>query len=201
MRLYEKNCSVRLLHTDYAHMNSNMITHTVFALFVGSFLSSCAFTEQVMPLTMSHGNVLSVLDTIDQIEIDAGELANEKTTSPNVRSFASRLAREHTRSTQERHLLAEKIDVEPKKPQLASALEDMHGESKNLLQKKSGRDFDEAYIKDQIMMHEQLLKLVQDTEDSMDDPDLRQHLRYTRPTLLSHLSAARAAERQLVAQR
>lgn len=182
-------------------MNSNTITHAVFALFVGSLLPSCAFTERVMPLTMSHSNVLSVLDTIDQIEIDSGELANEKTTSPNVRSFASRLAREHTRSTQERHLLAEKIDVEPKKPQLASALEDMHGESKNLLQKKSGRDFDEAYIKDQIMMHEQLLKLVQDTEDSMDDPDLRQHLRYTRPTLLSHLSAARAAERQLVAQR
>jgi len=97
--------------------------------------------------------------------------------------------------------LAEKIDVEPKKPQLASALEDTYGESKNLLQKKSGRDFDEAYIKDQIMMHEQLIKLLQDTEDSMDDPDLRQHLRYTRPTLLSHLSAARAAERQLVAQR
>jgi len=57
-------------------MNSNTITHTVFALFVGSLLASCAFTERVMPLTMSHSNVLSVLDTIDQIEIDAGELAN-----------------------------------------------------------------------------------------------------------------------------
>jgi hypothetical protein len=31
----------------------------------------------------------------------------------------------------------------------------------------------------------------------MDDPDLRQHLRYTCPDLLSHLSAARLAAVQL----
>jgi putative membrane protein len=177
------------------------ITHGLSVLFVASLLSSCAFIEQFMPITMSHSNVLSVLDTIDQIEIDAGELANQKATSQNVRSFASRLAHEHASCTQERHHLAEKMDVEPKTPQLALALEVTHEESNNVLRRKSGRDFDEAYIKDQIMMHEQLIKLVQDTEDSMDDPDLRQHLRYTRPTLLSHLSAARAAERQLVAQR
>ena len=84
---------------------------------------------------------------------------------------------------------------------LLLALEQMYEESENLLRQKSGRDFDEAYIKNQIMVHQQMIKLVQDTEDSMDEADLRQHLRYIRPDLLSHLSAARAAERQLVAQR
>lgn len=182
-------------------MKANTITNAVFALFAGSLLSSCALTEQLMPITMSHANVLAVLDTIDQIEIDAGELGKERAASQNVRSFASRLDHEHAGSTQERHHLAEKIDVEPKKPQLALALEQKHGESQNLLRRKSGRDFDEAYIKYQIILHEQLIKLVQDTEESMDEPDLRQHLRYTRPDLLSHLSAARAVERQLVAQR
>jgi putative membrane protein len=182
-------------------MNSNTITKAACAVFAGCLLSSCAFTEQVMPLTMSHANVVAVLDTIDQIEVDAGELGKDKADSQNVRFFASRLALEHTRSTQARHHLAERINVEPKKPQLALALEQMYEESENLLRQKSGRDFDEAYIKNQIMVHQQMIKLVQDTEDSMDEADLRQHLRYIRPDLLSHLSAARAAERQLVAQR
>ena len=180
---------------------NNTITNTVFTLFTGGLLSSCAFTEQLIPITMTHANVVAVLDTIDQIEVDACELGKDKADSQNVRFFASRLALEHTRSIQARHHLAERMDVEPKKPQLASALEEMYGESKTLLRKKSGRDFDEAYIKNQIMVHEQMIKLVQDTEDSMDDPDLRQHLRYIRPDLLSHLSAARATGRQLVAQR
>ena len=91
--------------------------------------------------------------------------------------------------------------MQPNKPSLASALEEMQEESKRLLEKKSGRDFDEAYIQQQISIHQQMVGLIQDTEDSMDDPALRQHLRHIRPDLLSHLSAARAVERQLSAQR
>jgi len=166
----------------------------------GSLLCSCAFTEQVMPLTMSHGNVVAVLNTIDQTEAEAGELGKQKGASPNVRSFASRLAHEHRTSIVDRQHLAEQINVQPKKPSLASALEDMQEESNRLLEQKSGRDFDEAYIQEQIRIHQQLVGLIQDAEDSMDDPALRQHLRYIRPDLLSHLSAAQAAQRQLMAQ-
>src|SRR5262245_27899280 len=179
-------------------MNDTTAGKPVLTWFAGSLLlCSCAFTGQVMPITMSDANVVAVLNTIDQIEVDAGELGKAKGASPKVRSFAARLAHEHTASLQGRHRLAEKIDVEPQKPQLAMALEQMHGESTTLLQnQKSGRDFDDAYIKDQIMLHEQMIKLLEDTEATTDRPELRQHLRYSRPDLLSHLSAARAVARQ-----
>lgn len=182
-------------------MNSTRVRHSVCMLLGGSLLCSCAFTERVMPLTMSHGNVVAVLNTIDQTEAEAGELGKQKGASPNVRSFASRLAHEHRTSIVDRQHLAEKINIQPKKPSLASALEDMQEESKRLLEQKSGRDFDEAYIQEQISIHQQMVGLIQDAEDSMDDPALRQHLRYIRPDLLSHLSAARAVDRQLSAQR
>ena len=178
-------------------MNATTVGKPVLTWFAGSLLlCSCAFTQRVMPVTMSNANVVGVLNTIDQIEVDAGQLGKEKAASPKVKTFAARLAHEHTASLQGRHRLAEKLDMDPQKPQLAMALEHMHGESTTLLQKKSGRDFDEAYIKGQIMMHEQMIKLLEDTEATMDQPDLRQHLRYSRPDLLSHLSAARAVARQ-----
>ena len=165
--------------------------------FAGSLLlCSCAITQRVMPITMSDANVVAVLNTIDQIEVDAGELGKAKAPSPKVKSFAARLAHEHSASLQGRYRLAETIDVDPQKPQLAMALEHLHGESTILLQNKSGRDFDEAYIKDQIMRHEQMIKLLEDTEATRAQPDLQQHLRYSRPDLLSHLSAARAVARQ-----
>ena len=182
-------------------MKSTRVRHSVCILLGGSLLCSCAFTERVMPLTMSHGNVVAVLNTIDQTEAEAGELGKQKGASSNVRSFASRLAHEHRTSIIDRQHLAEQINVQPQKPSLASALEDMQEESKRLLEQKSGRDFDEAYIQKQISIHQQMVGLIQDTEDSMDDPALRQHLRYIRPDLLSHLSAARAVDRQLSAQR
>lgn len=178
-------------------MIDTTVNKPIFPLVAGSLLlCSCAFTEQVMPITMSDANVVAVLNTIDQIEVDAGKLGKDRAASPKVRSFASRLAHEHTSSLQRRDRLAEKIDVEPQKPQLAMALEQMHGESTDLLQKKSGRDFDEAYIKDQITLHVQMLQLLQATEESMAQPELRQHLRYIQPDLLSHLSAAQAVARQ-----
>ncbi len=184
-------------------MNSARVRHSVCVCIVvgGGLLCSCAFTERAMPLTMSHGNVVAVLNTIDQTEAEAGELGQEKGTSLNVRSFASRLAHEHRTSIVDRQHLAEKINVQPNKPSLASVLEEMQEESKRLLEKKSGRDFDEAYIQQQISIHQQMVGLIQDAEDSMDDPALRQHLRHIRPDLLSHLSAARAVDRQLSAQR
>ena len=182
-------------------MNRSAITHLAFGLFAGSLLSNCASVEQFIPLTMSHANVVAVLNSIDQIEIDAGELAKQKAASQNVRAFGTRLAQEHLSSMQERHHLAERMEVEPKKPRLALALEQQQEEARNQLGKRSGREFDQAFIKYQIMMHQQMLKLLQDTEDTMDQPELRQHLRFMRPDLLSHLSAALAAERQLVAQR
>ena len=182
-------------------MNSTRVHHSVCILLGGSLLCSCAFTERVMPLTMSHDNVVAVLNTIDETEAEAGDLGKQKGASPNVRAFASRLAQEHRTSIVDRQHLAEKINIQPQKPSLASALEDMQEESNRLLEKKSGRDFDEAYIQEQISIHQQMVGLIQDTEDSMDDPALRQHLRYIRPDLLSHLSAAQAVARQLAAQR
>src|SRR5262249_20227736 len=92
-------------------MNDSTADKPVLTWFAGSLLlCSCAFTQRVMPLTMTNANVVGVLNTIDQIEVDASELGKEKAASPKVKSFAARLAQEHTASLQGRHRLVEKID-------------------------------------------------------------------------------------------
>ena len=170
------------------------------AIFTGSLFVGCATAERLMPgLTMSNANVLAMLDTIDRIQIDSAQLAEQQGASQKVRAFAARIVHEHLGFMEATHTEAQRMHVTPQKPLLALALEQKHAEAIRELRTRYGTEFDQAYITYQITMHEQLIDLVQNTEELMDHPDLRQYLRYTRPNLLSHLSAARTVDRQLVA--
>jgi putative membrane protein len=177
-------------------------TFTAIAILTGAVLSGCSWFQWAMPgATMSDANVLAMLDTIDRSEIDAAHLAKQKASSEDVRSFASRMLSEHQAMTQESRQLGQVMNVQPEMPALASTAEKTHQETMEELRNKSGRDFDQAYIEYQIKMHEQAIGLVRDTAGSVDNSRLQRHLRQARPELESHLSAARAVEQQLVAQR
>jgi putative membrane protein len=175
---------------------------TVMAIVAGAVLSGCSWFQWAMPgATLSDANVLAMLDTINLSEIDAAALAKEKAASEEVRAFASRMLNEHTMMMQETRQLAQRINVKSDTPALASTVGKTHQETMEELRKTSGPDFDHAYLKYQIKMHEQAIDLIQDTASSVENSRLQQHLRQARPDLESHLSAARAIERQLVAQR
>jgi len=170
------------------------------ALCLGSLLSGCAAAERAMPGTLSDANVVSVLDTIDVSEIEAAQLAKEKASSPAVRSYAAHLVDEHTAKMQQTLQLARQRGLQPDKPSLAAAVESTHQKTMDELRKKSGRDFDRAYLDYQVAMHQQAIKLVEGTSNSVEDMRLKQHLMKTRPALMSHLTGARDLQRQIVAQ-
>ncbi|MDF2460022.1 MAG: exported protein of unknown function [Nitrospira sp.] len=169
-------------------------------LCLGGLLSGCAAAQRAMPGTLSSANVVSVLDTIDVSEIEAAQLAKEKGSSPVVRSFAASLVEAHTENMQNNLQFAKRMRINPEKPRLASALESTHRNTMEELHKKSGQDFDRAYVDYQVAMHEQAVKLVEDMANSVDDTRLKQHVIKTRPDLITHLSAARQLQRQIVAQ-
>ncbi|MGC3976687.1 MAG: hypothetical protein QM771_20245 [Nitrospira sp.] len=55
---------------------------SVVLIFAGTCsLAACAMSERMMPGTMSDANVLAVLNTIDQSEIEAAQLAKGKSQS------------------------------------------------------------------------------------------------------------------------
>lgn len=169
--------------------------HIVLGFLAGGLLTSCASVEEHLPITLSNANMLAVLNTIDQLQIRAGELGRQKAASRKLEAFAVRLTQEHTQAMQIRHDLAEHLAIQPSEPQLGWELKRRRGNAEDQLQQRSGQEFDEAYIKNQITIHEELVRFVEDAEHSMGHPAVRQHLRGLRPDLLSHLSAVRALER------
>lgn len=170
------------------------------AAVAGTLVSGCAVAQRAMPGTMSNAAVIGTFNAVDLTEIDAARLAKEKASSPAVREFADRMLQEHTTMLQNRQQLANRLNIQPETPALATAMKSTHDETMEELRKKSGSDFDRAYLEYQVKMHEQAIKLAQETGESSDNARLKQHLVEARPGLQSHLAAAKSVQRQIMAQ-
>ena len=174
---------------------------SVLAVVIGAVLSGCSLVQWAMPgATLSDGNVLAMLHTINIGEIDAAKLAQQKASSEKVRKYASRMRHEHSTIVRDTRQLAQRIHVRPDPPALASTVGTAHQKAMEEMQTLSGREFDQAYLKYQIKVHEQAIDLVRDTAGSIDNALLKQHLSKASPDLDRHLSEARALERQAGAQ-
>ena len=163
-------------------------------------VGGCALVQQTLPgLALSDANVIDVLNTIGEDEIDAAQLARQKARTPEVQAFAGRVLLEHEGLVEKNQRVAQSMDVYPKPPALAAALRQTHGQEMNRLEAKSGTDFDRAYIEYEIALHVQAFRLVENAAEEEGTSALKQLLVQTGPDLLSHLSAAKAVERHLVA--
>lgn len=162
--------------------------------------AGCAAGQRAMPGTLSAANTVAVLNTIDKAEIEAAQLAKDRASSPAVREFAGKVIDDHTQSLNSSRDLAQRMNVQPDPPQLASSIKETHKENMETLRQKSGTGFDKTYMEQQIKMHEQALSLVKDAAESTDNPQLRQHLQQMRPDLQGHLQTAKNVQRNIVAQ-
>ena len=166
--------------------------------FICPIVAGCSFLQETMPgVTLSDANVMSVLQSLDQSEIDMAQLAQEKTSDPWVKAFASRVLNEHRGLTQANGRLAEELSLEPQSSLLASQLRQAHENEMRTLRAATGAAFDRAYVEYEIRQHVRALGFVEAAADSEGTPQLKQELIRTGPDLLSHISAARALERHL----
>ena len=149
---------------------------------------------------LSDPNVFAMLDTVNLNELEVAEFAKQKTSSEEVRMFAARMMHEHTTMMQDLHQLAQRIKIIPETPVLAAVTRKDHMEMMQDLRKRSGPDFDQAYLTSQVMTHEQTIQFIDETVESANNLLLRDHLRKTHRDLESHLSAIKVLKRHLLAQ-
>jgi putative membrane protein len=167
-------------------------------LLIGLAMGGCALFQQHMPgLTMSDADLVSVLESIDQGEIDAAQLAMEKASAPEVRAFAGRILYEHRAMVEANGQLATHLSLQPEPPALASQLKQAHDKAMQRLRARSGSNFDRAYVEHEIRQHVQAFNFLETAAESESNLTLKQDLIRTGPDLLSHISAARALERHL----
>src|SRR6476620_4271152 len=113
----------------------------------GPAFVGCAFFQQLLPgLTMSDANVVSVLDSIDEGQMDAAQLAQKQASDPGVQAFAGRVLNEHRQLADANGRLATQLSLEPDPTSLASHLKQAHEKTMRNLRAMSGAAFDRAYV-------------------------------------------------------
>lgn len=122
----------------------------------------------------------------DMAEIEAGKLAQQKASSPEVKKFGEHMVEEHSKMLEEGKALAQSKGVKP-----PAATDKKHQAALKKLQGASGDDFDRRYMAQMVEDHQDALKLAEKAAKDAKDPQLKQHAQKGAGHIKEHLAQAR----------
>jgi putative membrane protein len=141
---------------------------------------------------INDAQIASIVVTANQVDIDAGKLAQSTSSNAEVKKFAERMITDHTGVNKSAVDLVTKLKVTPQDNPTSQSLK-AGGES-NLANLKTlkGAAFDKAYIDHEVVYHEQVLDAVDKTLiPSAKNEELKALLVKVRPAFVAHLEHAK----------
>ena len=141
---------------------------------------------------INDAQIASIVVTANQVDIDAGKLAESKSTNPEVKAFAVRMVTDHTGVNKSAVELVTKLKVTPQDNPTSQALK--AGGEKNVANLKtlSGAAFDKAYIDHEVVYHQDVLDAVDKTLiPNAKNEELKALLIKVRPAFVAHLDHAK----------
>lgn len=120
-------------------------------------------------------------------EVALGKLAIQKGSSKKVKNFGTMMVKDHSKANDKLMVLIKAKNITL--PVIPNAKDQSIIDS---LSKKSGKDFDKAYINDMIVDHQNDVKLFTAESKQLQDPDLKNFAKKNLPVLQNHLDAINA---------
>src|SRR5690348_9881886 len=105
----------------------------------------------------NDAQIASIVVTANQVDIDAGKLAEAKTHNADVKAFAQRMITDHSAVIKAGSELLAKLSVTPQDNPTSQSLQS--GGDKNLAHLKTlkGAAFDQAYMDREVAYHTQVI--------------------------------------------
>jgi putative membrane protein len=122
----------------------------------------------------------------DMYEIEAGRIAESKATNADVKSFASRMITDHTKSSDELKSILSKSHHTIAPP----PLDMQHKTMLNRLRSAGPKDFDSLYAQQQVQAHQQAVTLFTTEQQNGSNADIKNFAAKTLPVIQEHLSMA-----------
>lgn len=124
-------------------------------------------------------------------EVQAGDLALQKTNDPEVMKFAQQMIVDHTRTNQQLEVVSKGANI--KRAEKAALIDKAQATLSALHDEKN---FDAAYVRHQVAAHEETIKLFSAYAETGENPALKDFAQQTLPALKHHLDMARALEKR-----
>src|SRR5687768_3163770 len=141
----------------------------------------------------TDANVVEAITVANQGEIDYSQIAAEKATNPEVKSFAQMMVKDHGAMLESVKGLATRLNVTPAANDKANDLREEGQKDINDLNGKAvGKDFDVEFMEEQVDMHQETLDLLNDLDTRTTNADLKAAIAEAKPKVQAHLERAKA---------
>lgn len=159
--------------------------------------SALAFAAQAQQRP-TDPQIADIVVTANQVDIDAGKLAEAKSQSKEVRAFGQRMVTDHKAVNQSAVALVTKLHVKPEANGTSASLQKGGDENLAQLRKLKGKAFDKAYVDHEVVYHQAVIDAVDRTLlPSAQNAELKALLEKVRPALVAHLEHAKHLQMQL----
>lgn len=167
---------------------------TIVATGVFAFSIAALATAQ----TVNDAQIAGIVVTANQVDIDAGKLAQSNAANGEVKKFAERMVTDHTSVNKSASDLVTKLKVKPEDSPVSTSIKS--GGDKNLanLRTLKGADFDKAYVDHEVVYHQQVIDAMDKTLiPGAKNEELKALLVKVRPAFVAHLEHAKHIQSSL----
>ena len=146
----------------------------------------------------NDAQIAHIVVTANQVDIDAGKLAESKASDAQVKAFGKQMVTDHTGVNQQAVALAKKLDVTPQDNPTSQSLKTGGAENVKKLTGLSGAAFDRAYVDHEIAYHEQVLDAIDKVlVPNAKNEELKALIVKVRPAFVAHLEHAKMVKGQI----
>ncbi|MFL9941251.1 DUF4142 domain-containing protein [Paraburkholderia graminis] len=146
----------------------------------------------------SDPQIAAIVVTANQVDIDAGKLAESRSKSGDVKAFAKQMVTDHSAVNQSASDLVHKLNVTPEANATSQSLKQGGDANLAALKKLNGAAFDRAYIDHEVTYHENVLDALDKTLiPSAKNDELKALLVKVRPAFVAHLEHAKHVQASL----
>jgi len=160
-----------------------------------SFAASGAFAQGAEP---TDPQIAHIVVTANQVDIDAGKLAQSKGGNKDVKAFGKQMVTDHTGVNKQATALVKKLKVTPQDNPTSQSLQSGGEENVKHLKTLKGPEFDKAYIDHEVTYHEQVIDAIDKTLiPNAKNEELKALIVGVRPAFVAHLEHAKQIQATL----
>jgi putative membrane protein len=147
---------------------------------------------------VNDAQIASIVVTANQVDIDAGKLAQSMSTDADVKKFAQLMVTDHTGVNKSATALVTKLKVTPEDNPTSQSLKSDGEKNVAHLKTLKGEAFNKAYIDREVAYHQQVIDALDKTLiPGAKNEELKALLVKVRPAFVAHLEHAKQLQSSL----
>lgn len=146
----------------------------------------------------NDAEIAAIAVAANDIDIKYAEIAKEKSTNEEILNFANTMIEDHNAVIGQAVDLVTELGVNPQPNSLSKKLNADAEKTREMLKKKYGNAFDEAYINNEVAYHKAVIETVRDALiPDTENQQLKDLLQAVLPALEAHLEHATQVQKEI----